>query len=982
MTGFPPGNIHEGEARPIPTRPRLPINSTTNSTPNRTPALSELPFPAAQEIHDSIEESDFTEDRHFPERTGSGTPSQEVLPMVHKWSHTHSILSVVAAPSKDLILCGTQDSKILIFEVSTFALKHVMNCGHRSYGASVLCMTIDPNENFLFTAGSDSLVKVWDLSPFDDKSATLFDIRCTHLAYSSVDIGDIFSISWSECLQTLFIGAQNASILWCKLDLGTGCDSQTEEEEIKLSSSVDKLPHLRFDKFFDSKGPGGSINRTQTKHQLLRTSGSSSYKSPNLVEIQNEHIINFAHNGYVYCMELLSQKNAPEFCDLHKGEYDMYLVSCGGDGVIKLWGITVNDDGTLSMEVSTTLENEDCILSMHVKDSSIYVGLGNSSINAWDLTTFQLTRSFHFVCDDEDKNDEVLSLCIFNDCIYKATNEGGLCKFALRQDLHDDYDKDTIGKNCQVKLDIQGFLRQKSVEVEKSSVFAVQIFEHSGSTFLISGGSGSLCLWNITNVGEFDSSSSEMFKSDSISKTNDSIETSNDHLLESLKKVITYKTISKYPRLYLEESRQCANVFGKLFMSMGAADTKLLPVPNCNPIVYAKFNKDISGPSDEKPVRVLWYGHYDVVDAIQAKDFWGTDPFSLSAKDGNLYARGVSDNKGPVLAAIYAVAELKKNKKLSTDVVFLIEGEEETGSIGFQDAVKHHKNLIGDIDWVMLSNSYWLDDDVPCLNYGLRGVVNANVSVVSEKPDRHSGVDGGVSKEPTMDLIQVIGQLSCQQTNKIEIPGFYDNFKPIDAAELARMEKIKIYARAHSIPEADLESLLAKWRNPSLTVHRIDVSGPRNNTVIPQKAKASLSVRVVPGQDLAKIKTELVLFLEEKFRQLKTQNSLMVDFFHEAEPWLGNPDNLVYQILHEKMKKNWGPSVPDPLFIREGGSIPSIRFLEKAFNAPAAQIPCGQASDNAHLKDEKLRVINLFKLRDILQDTFQELGVRNPVTHQ
>ncbi|KAM9912737.1 hypothetical protein OXX69_002291 [Metschnikowia pulcherrima] len=974
MTGFPCGNIHEGEAGPIPTRPRLPINSTSNSTPNRTPALSVSPFAPLAAHNDSIDAAEFAETVQLVDHSDSESHSSEVLPMVHKWSHTHSILSVVAAPSKDLIFCGTQDSKILIFEISTFALKHVMNCGHRSFGASVLCMTIDPTEKFLFTAGSDSLVKVWDLSPFDDKSITKFDIKCTHLAYSLVDIGDIFSISWSDSLQTLFIGAQNASISWCTLDLEAGRQSQNPSNSPSSTTSVNKLPHLRFDKFFDSKGPGGSINSTQSKHQLLRTSGTPGSRTPVLVEIKNEHVINFAHNGYVYCMELLSPKNAPEFCDLHENEFSMYLASCGGDGVIKVWGISQNLDRTLSMKVCASLENEDSILSMHVKDSLIYVGLGNSSINAWDLTTFQLTRSFHFVCDDEDKNDEVLSLCIYNNCIYKATNEGGLCKFELKQDLHDEFNEDKAAKDCSMKLNIHGFLKQKSIEVEKSSVFAVQTFEHSGSTFLLSGGSGSLCLWNITNVGDQKSSAPRSMPP-AKSKSIDSIEISNEHLLDSLKKVITYKTISKYPRLYLEESRQCANVFGKLFMSLGAADTKLLPVSNCNPIVYARFSRNSSEATSEKPTRVLWYGHYDVVDAIEAKDFWETNPFALNAKDGNLYARGVSDNKGPVLAAIYAVAELRKKKELSTDVVFLIEGEEETGSIGFQDAVNAHKDLIGSIDWVMLSNSYWLDNDTPCLNYGLRGVVNATISVESEKPDRHSGVDGGVSKEPTMDLMQVVGQLACQKTNKIQIPRFYDNLIPIDEAELARLEKIKKYARASNIAEADLDSLLAKWRNPSLTVHRIDVSGPKNNTVIPQRARASISMRVVPGQDLVMIKNELVAFVKDKFDQLQTENAISIEFFHEAEPWLGDPDNLVYQILYAKMKKNWGPSVSDPLFIREGGSIPSIRFLEKAFDAPAAQIPCGQASDNAHLKDEKLRVVNLFKLRDILKDTFRELGL-------
>ena len=226
-----------------------------------------------------------------------------------------------------------------------------------------------------------------------------------------------------------------------------------------------------------------------------------------------------------------------------------------------------------------------------------------------------------------------------------------------------------------------------------------------------------------------------------------------------------------------------------------------------------------------------------------------------------------------------------------------------------------------------------------------------------------------------MDLVQILGLLMCRSTNRINILGFYDDVLPLDETELSLYEGIKKAASTTDVDESNLDSLLAKWRNPSLTIHRVDVSGPKNNTVISQSAQASVSIRVVPNQELAKIKALLVSHLERVFAELKSENRMKVNIFHEAEPWLGDPTNLVYQILYKKMKLNWGPTVPDPLFIREGGSIPSIRFLEKSFDAPAAQIPCGQASDNAHLQNEKLRIINLYKLKNILFDTFQELGL-------
>ena len=157
-----------------------------------------------------------------------------------------------------------------------------------------------------------------------------------------------------------------------------------------------------------------------------------------------------------------------------------------------------------------------------------------------------------------------------------------------------------------------------------------------------------------------------------------------------LQKYVAFKTISKNPQLYLEESRHCAQFLCKLFNNFGAYQTKLLPISNGNPIVFSEFkaNSTTNGTGNARRPRLLWYAHYDVVDATknEAKD-WKTDPFILTAKEGNLYARGVSDNKGPTLAAIYSVAELYHRQQLNCDVVFIIEGEEECGSIGFQKSL-------------------------------------------------------------------------------------------------------------------------------------------------------------------------------------------------------------------------------------------------------------------------------------------------------
>lgn len=207
-----------------------------------------------------------------------------------------------------------------------------------------------------------------------------------------------------------------------------------------------------------------------------------------------------------------------------------------------------------------------------------------------------------------------------------------------------------------------------------------------------------------------------------------------------------------------------------MFKRFGAK-TELLPVPNRNPVVFAKFK----GSNPDAGKTILFYGHYDVIPAANTENKWLTDPFKLTGLNGYLYGRGVSDNKGPTLAALFAVGELLQEQQLESDIVFLIEGEEESGSRGFAEAIHNAKDLIGDVDWILLANSYWLDDDVPCLTYGLRGVIHATVEIESDHPDLHSGVDGSrLNHEPTIDLVNLLARLTSVN-GEIQIPSLYRN---------------------------------------------------------------------------------------------------------------------------------------------------------------------------------------------------------------
>ncbi len=471
---------------------------------------------------------------------------------------------------------------------------------------------------------------------------------------------------------------------------------------------------------------------------------------------------------------------------------------------------------------------------------------------------------------------------------------------------------------------------------------------------------------------------------------------SEDMMFTNLREFVSYKTVSSRPE-FAEDCRRGATFLCNLFKRMGGEVEMLSTADKHNPVVYAKFS-GIREPAEERK-RILFYGHYDVVPANNKEGNWETeDPFQLTGLNGYLYGRGVSDNKGPIIAALYAVTDLMQAKQLESDVVFLIEGEEESGSPGFQQTIQENQELIGKVDYVLLANSYWLDDETPCLTYGLRGVLHATVCVDSQFPDLHSGVDGSyMVSEPLSDLTSLLSKLKGPK-NRIMIPGFYDGILPPKADEEARYDAIaKILMKRHADngPAEMLKaSLMARWREPNLTIHRYKVSGP-DGSLVSSHASANISLRLVPGQEVDAVTVSLTSFLKDRFAALESANSLSIKIDNKAEPWLGDPGNYIFQTLEEAIIQVWdmgsaatitatttantaatGAKVAGrsrPLYIREGGSIPAIRFLEKQFGAPAAHLPCGQASDSAHLHNERLRVTNLLKAREIFAAVFRKL---------
>ena len=507
-----------------------------------------------------------------------------------------------------------------------------------------------------------------------------------------------------------------------------------------------------------------------------------------------------------------------------------------------------------------------------------------------------------------------------------------------------------------------------------------------------------------------------------------------------MKQFVSYRTVSSDPKYKADCHRGAAHLRA-VFKSFGATTETLSTDESYNPVILARFRGNPATRANRKTI--LFYGHYDVIPADDQQRKWIVDPFNMQGIDGYLYGRGASDNKGPIMAAIYAAAELNAEQALDSDIVFLIEGEEECGSRGFAKVIQQNKHLVGHIDWILIANSYWLDDYNPCLTYGLRGVIHATVQIESRHPDLHSGVDGSALLDESLkDLVMLLAKLTGTH-GVVNIPGFYEPILKLTEAEEQHYADITrtLLERNPSLgdPEVLAMSLMRRWREASLTIHRFTTSGPENSTIIPRLARAAISVRLVPNQTAAEIAESLVNFLETEFEQLGSQNKLSINIDLQAEPWLGDFNNEMYKTLEKAIMDVWGPfqrrrssapavravfdgvsdsttfksvpatsstlanssaipendsdddskpnhlseaegdrvdppsSIRRPLYIREGGSIPAIRFLEKEFNAPAAQLPCGQASDNAHLDNERLRLVNLYKSKEIFKRVFRDL---------
>ncbi|TFK40678.1 hypothetical protein BDQ12DRAFT_679847 [Crucibulum laeve] len=831
--------------------------------------------------------------------------------LLHSLHETHSSVLSLAANEK-YIFSGSQNKDISVWDKATFKLTHTL----RGHSGSVLALEYAKEKEWLFSSSGDSTVRIWS-------TVTLEPVYVID-PYLEICSGDLFSLVWSSSLQTIFVGCQNTSLQWFDFRQGlprTGSNPSIVDEASSASGTCTpsgaatlRKAHKFFDSYpqYERKPADIYANNGISGRGSPDSDRSSNVPTPRgYLGIPAENVIDSAHYGYVYCMAILERSNG------------VLLATGSGDETVKVWDCN-SEAPTLVHEFVC---NHGAVLALVARGDTIYAGCQDGYVKVLDLETKTLVRTIIV-----QEGVDIISMSMMGTDLYTCSANGWVKCWSASFD-------------CTASW-------QAHDGIVLSSIIAKRNGPESGQCLVTGGNDDHIKVWEVTppKLHIHDTQDPETPREESAKSCLGTGSTS-DTMAYALSKFVSIPSVSFNPS-HREDCRQAAIWLKKCLGQLGA-HTALLPTgEGNNPLVLGTFKGSIN---DRPKPRILFYGHYDIISA-PAKG-WTSDPFKLTGRNGYLYGRGVTDNKGPIMAVACAAAELLSRRALEVDLVFLVEGEEECGSTGFDEAVKKHKDQIGHIDAILVSNSTWIAEDQPCITYGLRGVVHCALKISSDLPDLHSGIEGGGVVEPMSDMVQLLSKLTDSHRH-VQIPGFYDHVR-----RETDQEK-QIYSLLSDITHRPAASLASRWREPSLTIHNIEISGPKNATVIPGTVRAQVSLRIVPDQDLDTIVKSLCDYLKISFNSFQSPNRLQVNVEHTADWWLGSLDDCWFKALESAVREEWGV---EPLRIREGGSIPSVPFLEKEFGCHALHLPMGQSSDQAHLPDERISLVNLNKGKAVIE---------------
>lgn len=423
------------------------------------------------------------------------------------------------------------------------------------------------------------------------------------------------------------------------------------------------------------------------------------------------------------------------------------------------------------------------------------------------------------------------------------------------------------------------------------------------------------------------------------------IEHNSPRFLDELFGLIRIPSVSAHSHRQ-SEIKNCAEEWKKLLLAAGVDQAEIVPTSG-NPVVFATKVINKSLPT------VMVYGHYDVMPA-EPLELWQTPPFEPQVRDGKIFARGADDDKGQSFMHAKAFEYLVRTNQLNCNVKFLLEGEEEIGSPSLEEFCKKNKSMLK-CDTILVSDTSMLAADKPSITTGLRGLAYWEIEVSSANRDLHSGIFGGAVANPITELTKILAQL-VDKDGKITIPHFYDDVELISAKEKKLIKQIPFdedeYKQNLSINyvhgEKGFSTIERTGTRPALDLCGIwgGYTGEGSKTVLPAKAFAKLSARLVPNQKFEKIAT---LVEEHILKIAPNYVNVKVTTLHGAESYVCPIESKEYQAAEKAYEKVFEKK---PLPVRRGGSIGVVPTFEKVLNVKPILMGFGLETDAIHSPNE------------------------------
>ncbi len=422
--------------------------------------------------------------------------------------------------------------------------------------------------------------------------------------------------------------------------------------------------------------------------------------------------------------------------------------------------------------------------------------------------------------------------------------------------------------------------------------------------------------------------------------------------LDELKNLLRIPSISTLPE-HAGDCRKAAETLAEEFRRIGMENVRQIETKG-HPMVYADWLHAAGKPT------VLVYGHYDV-QPVDPVDEWDSPPFEPTERNGNVYARGAVDDKGQVWMQVKALESLLATGGLPLNVRVLLEGEEEVGGDGIAQYVAS-KPADLKADFALVSDTEMFAPDLPTLCVGLRGMIYTELEVKGAKTDLHSGMYGGAAPNPFMAMAHILAKLK-DEDGHILIPGFYDDVQAPSAEELDAWKSLPFDEEEYRknevgskvlVGEAGFSVLERTWARPTLEVHGMPggFTGAGAKTVIPAKALAKVSMRLVPNMTPAKAFAQYKSYVE---KIAPAGVDVTVRLIHQGDACLIPVDNKFIQASVRAMHEVWGK---DTVFIRSGGSIPIVGDFDRHLGLSSVMMGFGLPDDNLHAPNEKFNLKN------------------------